>query len=262
LYRIMPLKQAEITVPLGLVIMMGDVRALVSGPVYVWVIEGGSERMVVDCGVQEGQGGFLHGYPVKGGGERGLGEALAKANLKPEEVDKLIITHLHFDHVANARLFHNARIYVQRREWESALNPPMHHRGVYERELILPLEDMDLCLVDGDREVADGVKVVLLPGHTKGLQGVLVKTAKGDYLIAGDQFYSFVNISPPKQPMELVDAAGNKVQVPAVDMPFLPPGLHVDLTEWYESCFKALSYVRRRNILPGHDPLIEGNIFP
>jgi glyoxylase-like metal-dependent hydrolase (beta-lactamase superfamily II) len=62
--------------------------------------------------------------------------------------------------------------------------------------------------------------------------------------------------------MELVDAAGNKVQVPAVDMPFLPPGLHVDLTEWYESCFKALSYVRRRKILPGHDPLIEGNVFP
>lgn len=179
---------------------------------------------------------------------------MAKANLKPE-VDKLIITHLHFDHVANARLFHNARIYVQRREWGLVLNPPMHHRGVYERELILPLEDMDLCLVDG-------VKVVLLPGHTKGLQGVLVKTAKGDYLIAGDQFYSFVNISPPKQPMELVDAAGNKVQVPAVDMPFLPPGLHVDLTELYESCFKALSYVRRRNKLPGHDPLIEGNVFP
>jgi len=56
LYRIMPLKQAEITVPLGLVIMMEDVRALVSGPVYVWVIEGESEKIVVDCGVQEGQG--------------------------------------------------------------------------------------------------------------------------------------------------------------------------------------------------------------
>jgi len=199
---------------------------------------------------------------VRGCGEEGLRDALARTNLKPEEVDKLIITHLHFDHAANARLFHNARIYVQRKGWESALNPPIHHRRVYDKELIFLLEDMDLCLVDGDKEVADGIKVVLLPGHTKGLQGVLVKTAKGDYLIAGDHFYSFVNISPPRQPIELVDSMGGKVQIPAVDMPFLPPGLHVDLTEWYDSCFKALSYARRMNTLPGHEPLIDGSVFP
>ncbi|MEM2214795.1 MAG: N-acyl homoserine lactonase family protein [Candidatus Nezhaarchaeales archaeon] len=262
MYKIIPLKQAEISVPLSLVMMMGDARTIVTGPVYVWVIDGRDEKIVVDAGIQEPHNGLVQGYPVKGGGEKGLRSALEKANVRPEEVEKLVITHLHFDHVANAGLFHNARIYVQKREWDSALNPPMHYRRTYDRNLILPLEEMDLCLVEGDVEITDGVKLVLLPGHTKGMQGVAIETEKGRYLIAGDQFYTYFNIFPPKQPLELTDSAGNKVQIPAIDLPFLPTGLHVDLSEWYNSCFKALSYVRRRNILPGHDPSLEGSTFP
>jgi len=132
MYRIFPLKVAEISVPLGAVVMMGDMRVMTTGPVYVWVIDGGDEKIVVDSGVEEAKDGLFHGFPGKGGGERGLREALEKVNIKPEEVDKLIITHLHFDHVANAKLFTNARIYVQKREWESALNPPLHYRQIYD----------------------------------------------------------------------------------------------------------------------------------
>ncbi|MET1123682.1 MAG: N-acyl homoserine lactonase family protein [Archaeoglobaceae archaeon] len=261
MYRIVPLKQAEISVPLGVVQMLGDMRLMATGPVYVWLVEG-EEKIVVDAGVEEPKNGLVHGFPASGGGEKGLRDALSKAGLKPEEVEKLVITHLHFDHVANATLFHNAKIYVQKREWESALNPPMHYRGIYDEELILPLEEMDLCLVDGDVEIADGVKLVLLPGHTKGLQGVCVKTAKGDYLIAGDHFYTYFNFFPPKQPIELTDSEGKKVQIPAATTPFVPPGLHVDLSEWYESCFKALRFVKKQNVLPGHDPSLEGRSFP
>ncbi|MCS7139113.1 MAG: N-acyl homoserine lactonase family protein [Candidatus Nezhaarchaeota archaeon] len=262
MYNIRPLKQAEIDAPIGVAIMMGDMRTLVTGTIYIWVIEGEGERIVVDAGVEEPRGGFVHGFPVRGGGEKRLREALEGASIRPEDVDKLILTHLHYDHVAYATLFHNARIYVQKREWQSALNPPPHYRQIYDEKLILPLEDMDLCLLDHDEEIADGIRVVLLPGHTKGLQGVLVKTRKGNYLIAGDHFYSYINISPPKEPIELIDATGNKIKIPAINLPFAPPGLHIDLTEWYESCFKALNLTRRQNIIPSHDPLIEGRVFP
>ncbi|MBO8180557.1 MAG: N-acyl homoserine lactonase family protein [Archaeoglobus sp.] len=262
MYRIMPLKVAEISVPLGAVLMMGDMRVMTTGPVYVWVIDGEDEKIVVDSGVEEAKNGLFHGFPGKGGGEKGLREALESVNLKPEDVDKLIITHLHFDHAANAKLFTNARIYVQRREWESALNPPLHYREIYDASMLHPLEEMDLCLIEGDVEIADGVRTVLLPGHTKGLQGVAVETERGKYLIAGDHFYTYLNFFPPKHPIQMTDIAGNTVEIPASSIPFLPPGLHVDLTEWYESCFKALSYVKRQNILPGHDPSLEGRIFP
>ncbi|MCX8172066.1 MAG: N-acyl homoserine lactonase family protein, partial [Archaeoglobaceae archaeon] len=228
--------------------------------VYVWLIEGNDRKIVVDAGVSEPKEGVVHRFPCKGGGEQGLRNALASENVKPEEVDTLIITHLHFDHVANAKLFHNARIFIQRREWDSAFNPPVHYREVYEKELFYPLEEMDLCLVNGDVEIEKGIRLILLPGHTKGLQGVFVETKSGSYLISGDHFYSYVNLHPPKIPIELEDERGQKVSVSST-LPFLPPGLHVDLSEWYDSCFKALNIVRRNRILPGHEPSIEGQEF-
>jgi len=260
MFRIKPLKQAEISVPLGAVVMLSDMRLLASGPVYVWLIESENSKIVVDAGVSEPKNGLVHGFPCNGGGERGLREALTSANLKPEDIETLIITHLHFDHVANATLFQNARIFVQKKEWESAMNPPMHYREIYEKDLFSPLEEMDLCLVNGDVEIEDGIKLVLLPGHTKGLQGVLVKAHSGRYLISGDHFYSYINLHPPKVPIELEDGSGQKISFGS-SLPFHPPGFHVDLSEWYESCFKVLSLVRRSRILPGHEPSIEGQEF-
>lgn len=260
MFRIKPLKQAEISVPLGAVAMLGDMRLLASGPVYVWLIEGEDQKIVVDAGVSEPKNGLVHGFPCKEGGEKGLRNALSTAGISPEDVETLIITHLHFDHVANAKLFHNARIFVQKREWESAMNPPMHYREIYEKELFSPLEEMDLCLVNGDFELMKGIRLVLLPGHTKGLQGVLVEAQSGCYLLSGDHFYSYLNVHPPKTPIEFEDETGQKVSVGS-KLPFHPPGLHVDLSEWFESCFKALSLVRRNRILPGHEPSIEGQEF-
>lgn len=260
MFRIKPLKQAEITVPIGVVAMLGDMRFMVSGPVYIWLIEGEDKKILVDAGVSEPKNGFVHRFPCKGGGEQGLRNALLSANVKPEDVEALVITHLHFDHVANAKIFHNARIFVQKKEWESAMDPPMHYRETYEKDLFLPLEEMDLCLVNGDVEVESGIRLILLPGHTKGLQGVLVEAKSGKYLISGDHFYSYINIHPPKVPIEFEDEKGQKVSIGS-NLPFLPPGLHVDLSEWYESCFKALSLVKRSRILPGHEPSIEGQEF-
>ncbi|MCS7144729.1 MAG: N-acyl homoserine lactonase family protein [Archaeoglobaceae archaeon] len=260
MFRIKPLKQAEISVPLGAVAMLGDMRFLVSGPVYVWLIEGGDKKILVDAGVSEPKNGLVHGFPCKDGGEKGLRDALSSANIKPEEVETLVITHLHFDHVANAKLFSDARIFVQKREWESAMNPPMHYREIYERDLFEPLEEMDLCLVNGDVEIEKGINLILLPGHTKGLQGVLVEAQSGNYLISGDHFYSYINLRPPKVPIEFEDESGQKVSIGS-NLPFVPPGLHVDLSEWFDSCFKALSLVRRSRILPGHEPSIEGQEF-
>lgn len=262
LYRIRPLKQAEIAAPLGVGIMLGDMTKFITAPVYVWYIEGGDVKVAVDAGIEEPKNGFVHGFPVSGGGEAGLRRALDGVGVRPEDIDILILTHLHFDHVACATLFHNARIYIQNREWESAFNPPMHYRLTYDTKLFQPLEDMDLCLVSGDMEVVDGVRLVFLPGHTKGLQGVAVETERGRYLIAGDHFYTYMNLNPPKQPTEFVDLKGNKIPLQPIQLPFAPLGLHVDLTEWYSSCFKALSVARRDRVLPGHEPSLLGKTFP
>ncbi|MBO8181522.1 MAG: N-acyl homoserine lactonase family protein [Archaeoglobus sp.] len=260
MYTIKPLKQAEIMAPLGVVQMLGDMSSLIVAPVFVWLIEGNDRKILVDAGIQEPVNGFVHNFPVLGGGEKGIREALASAGVKPEEIDALILTHLHFDHVAETELFDNARIYIQKREWKSAFNPPIHYRLVYDVEVIQKIEEMDVCLVNGDFKLDEGIELVFLPGHTQGLQGVKVE-ANGTYLLAGDHFYSFLNLNPPKEQFELEDARGNKIAIPPYPLPFMPPGLHVDLTEWFDSCFKALSVAKRKRILPGHDPSLIGKVF-
>jgi len=258
MYAVSPLKQAVIRAGFSGLLMGADPRVTVAFPVYIWVIEGNGMKCVVDAGIEE----RVPPLSVEGGGEKGLREALGKVNLQPEDIDTLIITHLHVDHVATAKLFHNARIFIQKREWDSAFNPPIPLRRGYDQKLFLPLEDMDLCLVDGDVEIAKGMKLVLLPGHSLGLQGVAVETTKGTYLIASDHFYLYINISPPKQPAELRDLDGNIIKIPPVETPFAPPGIQASLTEWYNSCFKALSVTKRSKILPGHEPSIIGKKFP
>lgn len=258
MYVVTPLKQAVIQAGLSGLLMGADPNVKFAFPVYVWAVEGNGLKCVVDAGIEE----RAPPLSVEGGGEKGLREALAKVNLRPEDVDTLIITHLHVDHVATAKLFHNARIFIQKKEWDSAFNPPIPLRRGYDQKLILPLEYMDLCLVDGDVEIAEGLKLVLLPGHSIGLQALAVETSNGKYLIAGDHFYLYINIYPPKQPAELKDINNNIVKIPPMETPFAPPGIQANLTEWYNSCFKALSITKRSKIIPGHDPSIINKKFP
>jgi glyoxylase-like metal-dependent hydrolase (beta-lactamase superfamily II) len=262
-YVIRPLLQSYITAPLGVAYLMGDMRTYVTTGVYIWYLEGGDKKILIDTGMEApGSNGLVHGFPAKGGGETGTRDALSSIGLKPEDIDILILTHLHFDHTATAHLFHNAKIYVQKIEWETAFNPPPHMRGTYDLKYIMPLENMDLALVNGDVEIEGNLKLVLLPGHTKGLQGVAVPTSHGTFLIASDHFYTYPNINPPKELYTMKDLAGNSIQLPPSPLPFIPPGLHVDLSEWFSSSLKALSITKRKMIIPGHDPTLVNKTFP
>ena len=262
-YKIIPLVQSRIAAPLGVPFYLGDMRTLVTSAVYIWHIAGGDEKIVVDAGMEApGSNGLVHGFPAMGGGEIGTREALAKVGLKPEEVDTLILTHLHFDHVATVDLFHNARIIVQKKEWEFAHHPTPHMKGTYDQTALSKIENMDLVLVDGDTEIAKGIRVVTLPGHTKGLQGVAVDTEKGAYLLASDHFYTYFNIMPPRENVEFTDLAGTKLSLGPSPLPFLPIGLHVDLSDWFESSYKTLTITKRNMIIPGHEPSVVGKTFP
>jgi glyoxylase-like metal-dependent hydrolase (beta-lactamase superfamily II) len=129
--------------------------------------------------------------------------SLARAGFRPEDVTKVVLTHLHFDHAgATTRLydsgrpvprFPNARHYVQKKEWEAALTPNRRSRASYRPDDFLPIEEAGLLeLVDGDckldlaaRDTIRNVghfghvpllELVLTGGHTPGHQIVLVRT--------------------------------------------------------------------------------------
>ena len=105
-----------------------------------------------------------------------LPEQLAAHGLRPEQVDLVVNTHLHFDHCGwNTRtvngktvpMFPNARYVVQRGELEHAHHPSERDRASYLPENFVPMEESgQWWLLDGDEEIAPGVEVVRAPGHT------------------------------------------------------------------------------------------------
>ena len=100
------------------------------------------------------------------------GRAARRAGDRPEDVDTLILTHLHFDHYLNARQFPRARIVVNRRDFEFVLSPANRRampRSGFPRAVFgwLVDEAMRLELVEGEREVLPGVRVIETGGHSR-----------------------------------------------------------------------------------------------
>lgn len=115
---------------------------------------------------------------------RHAADALAEHDLSPADVRIVINTHLHFDHCGQNTVFRHAPFYIQRAELERA-----------RREESVTAEWFDFAgarfeLIDGDAQIAEGVRVVASPGHTVGHQCVLVENTDGDALVIGDAAYT------------------------------------------------------------------------
>jgi glyoxylase-like metal-dependent hydrolase (beta-lactamase superfamily II) len=117
--------------------------------------------------------------------DRSIGDALREVGVEPDSIDLVVMTHLHFDHSGGTTrrtaagglepVFKRARHVVQRLEWEDATHPHERNRASYLQDNIGPLGDAGLLqIVDGETEIAPGVRVVPTPGHTRGHQSVLI----------------------------------------------------------------------------------------
>ena len=126
-----------------------------------------------------------------------LTRALEKAGLTAEAITDVILTHLHFDHTGgsttrNAKgavvpTFPNARYYVQKSQYEWALNPSEKDRASFFPENYVPLyEAGQLELLDGDGELFPGIRVMTVTGHTPGQQMVRVEGEGQTVLFAAD----------------------------------------------------------------------------
>lgn len=229
-------------------------------PILAFYIEGGDKKILVDTGCVDDPN--FHGFNLSGVGPKGVEKGLASVGVKPEDIDIVIISHFHFDHAANIEMFPHAQFILQKKEWEYAKNPIPVQNGVYVSELLAKLESYDLILADDGYEVADGVNVLCVPGHTMGQQATVVNTREGKYVLSGDLLYMQLNMYPDIT--EFIDAKGQKIEViPQAGHAFYPPGIHVNLTDFYDSAWRLLKVAgTRKRILPGHDPFINGKVFP
>ncbi len=227
-YTIHPLVVGINETDQGVMTYLRDYGKRILLPIYVFYLKGGDKNILIDTGLEQ--------FMVPEGAEEECGfkiqefeEALETQGLTPEDIDIIIHTHLHNDHCENDYKCTNAEVYVQKKEYAFLKKPhPVDHR--YYSDI---LDDVKVIEVDGDVNIADGIDVILSPGHTVGGQSVAVNTAEGRAVITG--------------------FCCNDKNFPSTG-PAIAPGVHIDLTEAYDSIqkIKAMADI----LLPLHDPTI------
>jgi glyoxylase-like metal-dependent hydrolase (beta-lactamase superfamily II) len=173
-----------------------DDGGLVAMDLNSLLVQSGGHTILVDNGLgdklsEKAAGNWHLEYP-----EGTLNENLARQGLTPADIDIMIDTHLHADHCGgNTTLvdgipqpaFPNARYYVQKREYDEATHTNVRTRNTYLPENFLPVfEAGQFELLDGNAEIAPGVRVAVVPGHTKGIQAVIVEDDGGPLIFISD----------------------------------------------------------------------------
>jgi len=201
---------------------------------YIWVVRGNDETLIVDCGVapslaKERQ---IPGYinPV---------EVLRRIGVEASRINRVIITHVNFDHISGIELFPNATFYIQKKEFNFWIKDPIAKKPPFSRvtdpvgnAYLAKLEGTErLVLIDGDQEILPGIELLLAPGHTPGLQVVSVSTARGTAIVGSDCAHLFRNYEE---------------EIPSIFI--------TDMVAWMKTYDKVKSKVSSIDLLfPGHD---------
>ena len=155
-------------------------------PVYVHVLDHPGGRVLVDTGMTE-----LH--PAVADMDPRLVPLSEQDGFDVDSIDLVVNTHLHYDHCGGNHLFAGRPVHVQRRELEDALG-----RDDYTIREWVDAPGVEYVPVDGEHELLPGIRLVPAPGHTAGSQVVLVDTADGPVVIAGDTAVFFEELDEPR----------------------------------------------------------------
>jgi glyoxylase-like metal-dependent hydrolase (beta-lactamase superfamily II) len=219
----------------------------IRAPILSWLLQSGTETILVDTGPSAPAEANRWHSRTQRSAEQAPEAVLRALGVDPASFRLVILTHLHWDHCYNLELFPTARFLVQAEELRAAVDPIPTQRYPYEVGIpgLKPpwFAAFDrLEAIRGEIEVAPGVRTVLLPGHTPGLQGVLVDTAAGRHLIASDALPLYENLGTEKSGP-------------------IPPGIHTEVAV----CLRSFDRMRAVAdvILPSHDlEVLKHPVYP
>ena len=153
-------------------------------PVYVHVIDHPDARVLVDTGMTE-----LH--PAMADMDPRL-RPLSEQDFDLAGIDIVVNTHLHADHCGGNHLFAGRPIYVQRRELDDARS-----EDDYTIREWVEAPGVEYVPVDGELELLPGLRLVPAPGHTPGMQMVVVETGGRPVIVGGDVAVWFGEFDEP-----------------------------------------------------------------
>lgn len=196
-------------------------------PIWAFLLQGQGKNILVDTGLDENELIIPKGFTEETGlTPISIVEGLKSKNLRPEDIDIVINTHLHDDHCGNNSLFTKSVFYVHKDEITFCKDPhPIDHR--YDEYFI---EEITFTELNGGEEILPGITVLHMPGHSIGTMSVMVETGTGTSIITG--FCCNAKNFPENGPA-------------------VCPGVHLDAIAAWESIQK----VKRMNVnvLPMHE---------
>lgn len=203
---------------------------------YVWAIVNENRTIVVDTGFDRAEAKLR---------EREITclprEGLAMAGIESTTVEDVIVTHLHYDHAGTLDDFPNARFHLQDSEMAYATGRHMLHKPFgyaytarHVTTMVERLYEGRVAFHDGDGEVAPGITVHHIGGHTMGVQCVRVLTKRGWVVLASDASHFYENMEAVA-PFPIVYSVG-------------------DMVQGYDKMRRLAE--TGQHIIPGHDPMV------
>lgn len=236
MYKITPIKVGECINEGPRVFYLGDCSQRINLYNIFWVLQSDEDVVLVDTGF-DGEFATRYMPDIKQGEGEDTISQLKKMGINPEDVTKIILTHLHFDHFSDtAHAFKNANVFVQKKELDCVISPrhPWFAEFV-DLETIREFHRQSrFILVEGDVNICKGISVILTGGHTPGHQSVVVDTNDGKVILLGDISITYENIEKD-----------------------IPVGFNSSLQE----CFDSMKKLRNMNLkyYPGHDSGVFNN---
>jgi N-acyl homoserine lactone hydrolase len=260
---------------------MGTIETPMLYTVIVSRAETKPKVVLVDAGFKDGIS--MTGKPFEGFEQPPA--VLAKLGLTPDDVDLVVLTHLHFDHAGNFDVFPNAEIIVQKREYDEWRAVIAALTDASAGKTAWPLSSLDVAvfprlerairegrvrLVDGDVTIAPGLTCRLAAdSHTFGSQWLAVSTPDGAYAIAGDCAYQYVNVErmwPPAylqgNPWNMLAAFREMLTVVAGNVDRIIPGHDMEIFRRYPSWTVGANPVAEIRLAAEVTPVRPGRTSP
>jgi glyoxylase-like metal-dependent hydrolase (beta-lactamase superfamily II) len=207
---------------------------------YFWLLKSKNQNILVDTGISQEELGCRK---ITGPTRE---EMLSRIKLRPEDIDAVIVSHLHGDHFAEPEIYKKAVFYIQRKEVEfwsgevqgfASVNKPdfLHGKASVQLDAFQRLNfDGRVIFLDGDSEIYPGLSSVWTGGHTPGHQAINVETARGTVLMCADFADAYRNLKER-----------------------IPVGSYTNLVEWLAGCSRIERMrLPEESLIPGHDELV------